>query len=331
MNQTPRNRDNHLMLERLSKIHAKIKSGCYPNSKQLAYDFEISISTISRDIDFLKTRFDAPIAYDPQKRGYYYSSDYEMPLSMISAKDVAALSSAKALLAHYAGTPLYDDVALIIDFLTDSQTGGNAEFLHRIAVPPSPRLVVDAEVWNLLITAMQRNAVIEFDYNGRWHTETQHRRVHPYQLLFDDGVCFVFGYAEEREAERLFALPRIKNLCITKDSFALPADFDFATRCGGGKFGSFLADGEENYAVAFYGDAREYVKDCIWADDQVIIEHDVAEGDGWTEIRFTSAQSLKVREWVLAQGANARPLAPQWFVEDWQAVVRAMAKAAGVV
>ena len=28
--------DNHLMLERLSKIHAKIKSGCYPNSQQLA-------------------------------------------------------------------------------------------------------------------------------------------------------------------------------------------------------------------------------------------------------------------------------------------------------
>ena len=41
--------DNHLMLERLSKIHAKIKSGCYPNTQQLAFDNEVSVPTISRD------------------------------------------------------------------------------------------------------------------------------------------------------------------------------------------------------------------------------------------------------------------------------------------
>ena len=39
--------DSRLMLERLSKIHAKIKSGCYPSTKDLAFDNEVSIPTIS--------------------------------------------------------------------------------------------------------------------------------------------------------------------------------------------------------------------------------------------------------------------------------------------
>ena len=61
MNSTKRHCDNHLMLERLTKIHAKIKSGCFPNTKPPAFDLEISVPTISRDIEFLKTRFNAPI------------------------------------------------------------------------------------------------------------------------------------------------------------------------------------------------------------------------------------------------------------------------------
>ena len=47
MKNQKRHLDNHLMLERLCKIHAKIKSGCYPNCQQLAYDNEVSIATIT--------------------------------------------------------------------------------------------------------------------------------------------------------------------------------------------------------------------------------------------------------------------------------------------
>ena len=84
--------DNHLMLERLSKIHAKIKSGCYPNTQQLAFDNEVSVPTISRDIEFLRDRFGADIQYDASQRGYYYAKDFDMPLNLISSKDVLFLS-----------------------------------------------------------------------------------------------------------------------------------------------------------------------------------------------------------------------------------------------
>lgn len=68
----------HRMIERLLLIHEKIKSGCYPNSKQLAYDLETSEPTINRDIEYLRDSRGAPIQYDFTNRGYYYTENYEL-------------------------------------------------------------------------------------------------------------------------------------------------------------------------------------------------------------------------------------------------------------
>lgn len=68
----------HRMIERLLLIHEKIKSGCYPNSKQLAYDLETSEPTINRDIEYLRDTRGAPIQYDFTNRGYYYTEAYEL-------------------------------------------------------------------------------------------------------------------------------------------------------------------------------------------------------------------------------------------------------------
>ena len=319
--------DSHLMLERLSRIHAKIKSGCYPNTKQLAYDNEVSIPTISRDIEFLRDRFGAPIEYDAAQRGYYYSDEFEMPLNMISSKDVLFLSIMKQLMAQYEGSPIYNEISSIIDFLTDSQGIGKSDFLKRVAAPPLPKVVINEEAWNYVIKSLKENTILKFDYNGRWNTSTTHRILRPYQILLQDGMYFVFGYDEKADngkgGERLFNLSRMKNFENTKQKFELPKDFEFATRCGGGRFGAFKELNTVHYEIDFYDDARQFVKDCVWADDQEFIDYDE---DNTTTIKFSSSQSLKVLEWVLSQGVNARPIAPAEFVERWKNEIRGLAK-----
>lgn len=176
-------------------------------------------------------------------------------------------------------------------------------------------------MWKNLLNALQGNLIVEFDYSGRWNTETTHRRFTPYQFLFDEGRCFVFGYDKYREAERIFSLSRIKNLAVTEERFDLPDDFDFSSRCGGGKFGVFMSGDAVQFTIDFYADARGLVKECVWADDQVITDFGDEEK---TRIEFTSSQVLKVMEWILSQGENAVPIAPNWFVEDWKERVQKM-------
>lgn len=76
-----------MSLERLVIIHRKIKAGNFPSTNKLR-DYcreelgsgKLSTSTISRDIEFLRTRFNAPIEYDSSKKGYFYSEDFEQIL-----------------------------------------------------------------------------------------------------------------------------------------------------------------------------------------------------------------------------------------------------------
>ena len=320
--------DNHLMLERLSKIHAKIKSGCYPNTQQLAFDNEVSVPTISRDIEFLRDRFGAPICYDAVQRGYYYEEDFEMPLNMISSKDVMFLSLVKQLMTQYEGSPIYTEISTIIDFLTDSQGIGKSDFLKRVASPPLPKVVVNEDSWNKVIKALKDNTLLKFDYNGRWKTETTHRMVRPYQVLLQDGMYYVFGFDENAEngkgGERLFNLSRMKNIENSNKTFELPKDFEFATRCCGGRFGAFKEANKLHYEIDFYDDARQFVKDCVWADDQEFYD---SEEENMTTIKFSSSQSAKVLEWVLSQGVRARPIAPEEFVGRWEKEIHSLAEA----
>lgn len=330
--QTTKSKTNQLnkkMLERLIIIHNIIKSGCYPNAKKLMRLYcektgysKVGEATINRDINRLRIYFHAPLEFDKQRGGYYYIDDnFDFALNNISTDDIFYLSAAKTLLSSFDGSPVYKAISEVIDFVTDTQCVGKSNLLKRIAVPPVPKVVTNEDVWKKILHSLQENLVVKFDYNGRWNPETTHRKFAPYQILMEDGYCFLFGYDFDRDSERIFYLSRVRNLEVTEEHFDLPEDFEFHSRSGGGKFGAFMTDDIVNFEIDFYGEARQYVKDCIWADNQEITD---IEEEEKTRIRFSSTQWLKVKEWILAQGSNAIPRSPKWFVDDWKNTVQEM-------
>lgn len=337
MKQTKRKTErvlNKKMLERLIIIHNAIKANLYPDNRRLRKLYceqtgygNVGEATINRDIDTLRTFFHAPLEFDRQKGGYFYSDDkFEFALNNISSDDVFYLSAAKTLLSSFSGSPLYKSISDVIDFVADTQGIGKSSLLDRIAVPPRPAFSSDEKTWKAVMRSIREDVVLEFDYSGRWHTETSHRRVAPYQILMDEGRCFLFALDFGKDAVRLFALDRMENVSVTDEKFSLPDDFEFSSRCGGGKFGAFMGEDPVDFVVDFYGDARQFVKECVWADNQVVTDFD---GEGKTRIEFSSTQEMKVMEWILARGENAVPGAPDWFVEGWRGKVRRMAEMAG--
>lgn len=75
-----RNSGTYLMFQRLSIIRSLIQNECYPTLEQLRQGVksnlgvEVSISTLLRDIEFLRSRADCPVSYSRQKRGYFIAS-----------------------------------------------------------------------------------------------------------------------------------------------------------------------------------------------------------------------------------------------------------------
>ena len=160
---------NKKMLERLIIIHNAIKSKLYPDNlklqrlycEQTGYS-KVGEATINRDIDMLRTYFHAPLEFDRQKGGYYYSDDtFEFALNNISAEDIFYLSAAKTLLSSFEGSPVYKAISDVIDFVCDTQSVGKSSLLKRISVPPVPKVITNEEVWKNILRSLQENLIIE--------------------------------------------------------------------------------------------------------------------------------------------------------------------------
>jgi predicted DNA-binding transcriptional regulator YafY len=319
------------MLARIYFIDRRIAAGTYPSTKKLAKEYECGSATISRDIDFLRDMMGAPIEYDAGRRGYFYSdSGFRLPGGFSSAEDMLALGMAKNILSLYKNTPIYPAARKLLDSITapfetntakpGKKTLSSRWYENRIVTPPVPAAPVDRELWETITGGLRENRIISFEYQGTWDDEYKPRRLRPYQLLFDNGLWYLYGYAEEREAIRVFSLVRMRNAVLCPDTFTLPLDYDYRESSSGGSyFGVFAGAETYHFRAAFYNEAIVWAAERKWAADQTVEE----TGNGII-LDFTSSQYDKVLEWVLSRGCNARPLEPAELVEGWKAHIKGM-------
>ena len=81
-----KNKIPKIALPRIYLIDEEIAAEKYPNTPKLAKEYETSIPTISRDIEFMKNRLNAPIEYDYKRKGYYYTQKtFRLPGAFVSA------------------------------------------------------------------------------------------------------------------------------------------------------------------------------------------------------------------------------------------------------
>ena len=61
----------------------------------------------------------------------------------------------------------------------------------------------------------------------------------------------IFDLLFYKDAERFFSLTPIQNFIITSEHLELPDNYDFSTRCSGGKFGAFITEFENKPRLEF--------------------------------------------------------------------------------
>jgi hypothetical protein len=216
---------------------------------------------------------------------------------------------AKTLLTLYRDTPLYTAAQNLLESITapliDKQNPDLYE--NRIVVPPVATAVLDTAVWNVITTGLKENKVITFNYRGTWDDDFKPRRIRPYQLLFDNGVWSLYGYAEERKAVRLFLLSRIRDAAVTESGFSLPGDYDYCSRSDGSNFGVFAGITRYRFCIDFFEPAAFLITDQA-----------ITEIESGIRITFTSTQYDKVLEWVLSKGCYGMPVKPEKLVTEWK-------------
>lgn len=285
-----------------------------------------SSATLGRELSKIGDEGEKIITFDKHKLTFRMNRNWKsaMHIKSDSLLDYGSLGIMKSLLEQYQNTPLYKSVIDKIEELAEMPI----EDFSRIAVPPKPEYnKEDQKKFSKIFDYMIQNLKIQFYYKGRWHgDERKNRVVHPYQLLLDNGTCYLYGYDEEKKDDRLFVLRRMEEIRhVNNERFELPSDYEFSIKHGFSKFGAYTFKNPVKYKIEFYGNTQIWIRENKWADDQIL-----ETTENKTILTFTSSQDDKILEWILSCGSDAKPIEPEVFVHRWKDKICEMAKLAGI-
>lgn len=64
---------------RIVEFDRLVRGGKYPNRNNFSVDYEVSDRTVARDIEYLRDMLGAPLEFDRDRNGYYYSEPWNLP------------------------------------------------------------------------------------------------------------------------------------------------------------------------------------------------------------------------------------------------------------
>jgi len=315
---------------RLMALDGQIRDGQFPNCLTFSKRWEVSQKTVQRDIDFLRDQLGAPLGYDREKKGFFYTDEHWFlpSVSLSEGELVATLLAARAL-EQYRGTPIAADLERIVRKLSDllpEQVEIQPEWLGtRFTFTGPPARPVAPEIWTTVMRGLLRQRTLEIVYRSAEATEDTRRKLDPYHLANLSGEWYVFGWCHRKEQVAQFALPRIRKAKLLDAPFNLPADFDPA-RLLSTAFGRMASEeGVHEIRLLFSKDAAEAALERQWHRSQKVKRR----ASGEVEISFMAAGLEEVAHWVLAWGHYVQVLGPPALRENIRNEVRLMATALG--
>jgi predicted DNA-binding transcriptional regulator YafY len=315
-------------LERIAALDRAIRSGEYPNAVTIARRLEVSRRTVLRDVEFLRDRLGAPIAFDPRRNGYEYTdTSFRLPNLPMTEGELLAMVLAERVLRQYRGTPYGADLARAVgkiaarlaDVLT-VDLGSLADRYSFRTTAPEP---FDPGVFRDLAAAVRGQRRVGLRYWSASRGEETRREVDPYHLTCVDGHWYLIAYCHLRGEVRMFHPGRIRSLEPTGTSFTPLPEFridDYLARSFGVLRGG---DGEvHRVRLRFTGEAVKYVAERTWHPSQVV----GPPVDGGLIVEFELGHLREVERWALSWGADCEVLEP---IELRRRVAAALATAAG--
>ncbi len=298
-------------IRRIHEIHTAIRQWTYPNTTTLAQHFEVHRRTVARDIEYMRDQLRAPIAYDPAKRGYYYTeATYSLPIIQITEGELLALFLAEKVLHQYKGTPyeglLRSAFSKLSEYLPDEVSidleKAGAAFSFDLKMTPS----FSPEVFGALAQAIKEKKRIKITYQSPWSGKTSQREVDPYHLANVGGRWYMIGFCHARNQLRNFTPSRIRSIELTNTTFQTPENFQ-PNKLFESSFGVMTGKRLYNVRLKFNARVAGYIKETLWHPSQRI--RDLPDGEIILTMRVSDLKEVK--RWVLSWGENVEVFSPK--------------------
>ncbi len=310
-------------LVRLMEMDRQLRAGKYPNCDRLARRFELSRKTMLRDIEWLRDRQKAPIAYDYTKRGYYYTDPtWSFQAVNLTESELIQLMLVRQMAGQLTGTPLAGTVDSLLKKLNAAAdqpvTVDPLILRQQVSFHSAPSRRLNEAVWTAVLKALRSDQVLEIEYQSLDSMEPFTRVVEPIHLACVEGDWYLIAHDRERAAVRHFALSRMKSACVTQEQFGFRA-FD-PDAYFGNRFGRYI--GEKGHVefvqLRFNRKVASAVLERPWHPRQTV----KTNRDGSVVLSFPAPERLVVVRWVLQWGEYVKVIKPKGLAEAVRATAR---------
>lgn len=320
-------REDKVRTLRLFQVAEFIKTNYYPNVPKLCKEFSVSRSTMMRDIEFLQTRYNAPIEYDSVNRGYYYTDPtYTIQSIMLSEGELFTVATIMPLMEQYKNTPLESTFKSIMTKMIEmlpNKVEVDTTFSSRdVQFIKDPLPEISETTFNSVFEAIRTSRTLEFNYRSISKQTYTRRQFDPYKVLCQKGNWYVIGYCYLHERINVYSLSRMKDVEITKEKFEVRPDF-ILEKYIDPDFGIWHNDEKpKKIELVFNSSINTYILERTWHVNQKCKQ----EKDGSVYLSFMSNQLQETLHWVMSFGSKVQVLNPPELIEMVKEEIKGLKK-----
>lgn len=310
---------------RLLHIVDMVKQGNYPNATDFRKKFEVSRSTVMRDIDFLKDRYMVPLDYSKEHNGYFLSDpNYTIPSFLLTEGELFTLHIILPLMEQYKGTPLEPVFESIMKQMLDMlpkdvavSTSFNADQVHFIS---NPQPQIDQEIFFKVLEGIQERKTLDFAYRSIKRQEYIQRKFDPYKILCQRGDWYILGYCHRHQEFRVYNMARIQNISVA-EHFEWDESFDINSHIDP-DFGVWAQGKSFTVELLFSQEVHTFILERQWHVGQSCC----LQEDGRVLLSFETNQFDEILHWVMSFGHKVLVLNPPELKEAIRREIATMAK-----
>jgi len=301
-------------LERFYKIDQLLKERQVVSFALFKEKLGISRASVKRDLEYMRSRFHAPIEYDRKANGYRFVEPstgprYELPGLWFNAAEIHALLTTLQLLSGLQPGLLDGQVSPVIARLRAILGSGDhswEEVLKRIKIFQPERREGKAAHFSVIAAALlKRTRVWIRHYNRKDDRETE-REISPQRLVHYRDNWYVDGYCHVREDLRSFAVDAIRaaELREARAKEIPAAELDEHLASG---YGIFAGRDVRWAELRFTAEAARWVSAQLWHPKQ----RARVEADGSYVLEIPYAHEPELVMEILKYGADVEVVAPK--------------------
>ena len=310
-------------LERITFIDRRIREQGGVKLAEIVRRFEVSERQAKRDLEYLRDRLDAPIAWDASSRRYVYEKDWN-DLAFADQKSLLFYVFARAAAGTLAYVPLAESDAM--ERLRELVPPGLRELGHAVRYELPGYEPVDEELLSLLLEAIRDHHGVD----ARYRDLEGHERLHlltPRRIVNYAGTWYCLAFDAAHRDLRMFRLSRFLGVSHSRESVDTGPDEGVVDAHLDAAYGMFKGTNAYEARMRFRGRAREIVCGELWHPEQKVVSGSDEAGK-WFELSLPASHWDELVGRILRFGAEAEAMEPKEFRERWLSAIDAMAAAA---